>query len=249
MMRLRSLLLTSAVALLSGAALAADIPEYVPPPPPPPPPPVVYDWTGFYIGAQGGWAWGESAIDITLDGLGFMVPPTSEFDIEGVFAGGQLGYDMQVGSWVFGLVGDGVWTDIEGFQEQSGDDGFETQLNWVASLRGRVGFALDRFLPYITGGFAFGEMDSTVGDTDGAGNFDPIATGGAGIATGSEIATGWTAGGGIEVGVLDWLSIGSEYRYTDVEADFDETADTGAPEEWTADARFHSIRAFANLRF
>jgi outer membrane immunogenic protein len=208
-----------------------------------------YDWSGLYFGGHGGWAWGESEINVTADGLGFLVPPGSEFDLEGPFAGGQVGYDMQMGHWVLGVAGDGSWIDADGFQEQSGDDGFATELEWIASVRARVGVAFDRFLPYITGGFAFGEMDSTVGDTDGAGNFSPVAAGGAGIASGSEIAIGWTAGGGVELGLLDWLSIGAEYRYTDIEADFNETADTGVNEQWDADARFHSVRGTVNIRF
>ena len=78
------------------------------------PPPIVsvYDWGGFYIGANGGWGSSHKCWDFALPG----VPVLAEgcHDATGGVAGGQIGYRWQSGTWVFGLEAQGDWADLKG---------------------------------------------------------------------------------------------------------------------------------------
>ncbi|HEX9903335.1 MAG TPA: outer membrane beta-barrel protein [Propylenella sp.] len=93
-----SRLLTSAAvfALLAPAAFAADIPVYEAPPPLVSPTPIAYNWSGFYIGAHGGFGWGSGAFD------------------DGPVIGGQIGMNWQWNNFVLGAEGDGSWVDFGG---------------------------------------------------------------------------------------------------------------------------------------
>lgn len=122
----------SVLAILSGAALAADLPTFSPPPPPAPmlsTTPIAYNWSGFYVGAHGGWGWGSgNGID------------------DGFVVGGQIGVNWQFNNFVLGAEGDGSFVDW-------GD------VSAIGTVRLRGGFAFDRFLAYGTGGAAIGEDD------------------------------------------------------------------------------------------
>jgi outer membrane immunogenic protein len=179
---MRKIVLAGAVlAALTPAAYAADMPAPAPIETVAPEP--AFSWSGFYIGAHGGWSWGETDPEGVLD-IG---------DAEGFVVGGQLGYNWQWDSWVLGLEGDGSFTDADD------DDGFDAAIeqNFLASIRGRVGFAADRFLIYGTGGAAFTglEVDFVLGDDDEADYF------------------GWVAGGGIEYAITDNVTLGVEYLH------------------------------------
>jgi outer membrane immunogenic protein len=104
------LLGTAAVALVGMAApaLAADMPYKAPPPAPYVAP--IYDWTGFYIGGNGGWGQSHSCVDF-LDATGVAVAQGCG-NRSGGLAGGQLGYRWQSGQWVFGLEAQGDWADL-----------------------------------------------------------------------------------------------------------------------------------------
>ena len=93
---LRRLAGVSAFALLTGAAYAADIPIYQPPPAMMSPTPIAYNWSGFYIGAHGGYGFGDGAFD------------------DGIVIGGQIGVNWQWNSFVLGVEGDGSWVDFGG---------------------------------------------------------------------------------------------------------------------------------------
>lgn len=177
---MRLLLITGASLLvLSSPSMAADMPPYVPPEPVA----VPFTWTGFYLGAHGGWNWAET----DADGLDIG-------DTDGFVVGGQLGYNWQWDSFVFGIEGDGSFADSE--------DGFpdaDIEQNFLASIRGRLGFGLDRFLIYGTGGAAFTGLDVGFlsGDDDESTFF------------------GWVVGGGIEYAITDNVSFGVEYLHYD----------------------------------
>jgi outer membrane immunogenic protein len=122
----------SVLAILSSAAVAADLPVFSPPPAPMlSTTPIAYNWSGFYIGAHGGWGFGEGSANGNPVEDGFVV-------------GGQIGVNWQFNQFVLGIEGDGSFVDW-GAVEAIG----------TARLRG--GFAFDRFLAYGTGGGAFGE--------------------------------------------------------------------------------------------
>ena len=144
---------------------AKAAPAYVVPP--------LYNWTGFYVGINGGYGWGTSS---------FSAPfTTGSFDTSGGLVGGTLGYNWQSGQVVFGLEGDLDWTSIRG-SSPCGASSCETRNDWLGTVRGRLGYAFDRFMPYVTGGAAFGNIKTSI----------------AGFGSSSDTNIGWTLGAGIE---------------------------------------------------
>ena len=97
----------------------------------------INNWTGFYLGAMGGYAQENS------DGLG---------SLSGGFAGGTAGYNWQMGNVVLGIEADAAWADIG-----STFGPFETQVRSTGTVRGRVGYAFDQVLVYGTGGYAWAD--------------------------------------------------------------------------------------------
>jgi outer membrane immunogenic protein len=150
-----------------------------------------FTWTGLYAGAFGGGAWGRSDFSAPLT--------TGTFDTDGWLAGGTLGYNYQTGNIVLGIEGDAAWTDIKG-TAACGALTCETKNNWLATVRGRAGYAFGRFLPYITGGAAFGDIKTSV----------------SGLGSSNETRVGWTAGGGLEANIAGPWSAKVEYLYVDL---------------------------------
>lgn len=223
----RSYLLAGAAALSLGfvsAAQAADPIIYEQPPVMMPA--AMYDWSGFYAGLTGGYATGDADWSATL-------PDGGSFDVDGAFIGGVAGYNVQNGAWVYGVEGDLVWSDIDGSDVALDGDGISGEINWMGSVRGRLGYAFDNILPYVTAGVAFGDTDVSI-----------VGPGFA--ASDSQMHVGWTAGLGVEVGVTQNISASLEYRYTDLgseDYDFAPSFDTEASTE------FHTIGAAVKWRF
>jgi outer membrane immunogenic protein len=168
-------------AIVAGSAVAADLPPAPPPRAPVvyAPPPPVYSWTGFYIGINGGWGFGKS--DWTFDNFS-----TGNFNVNGGVLGATAGFNWQSDWFVAGLEGDadGSWMDGKSaacVPVTTNGAQCETKNKWLATLRGRIGYAADRVLFYATGGVAFGDV---VVNT--AANWQ------------TDTKTGWTAGAGIE---------------------------------------------------
>jgi outer membrane immunogenic protein len=192
---MKKLLLASAGILALGvvSASAADLPRhrampekapvYVPP---------AWSWTGPYIGINGGWGFGRSEFSDPF--------PSGSFDTSGGLVGGTLGYNYQLdNNVVFGLEGDIDWSDIHGSAPCAGTT-CETRNNWLGTARGSLGYALGNFMPYVTGGAAFGDIKSSI----------------AGIGDSHETKAGWTAGGGIEAHISGPWSAKLEYLYVDL---------------------------------
>ena len=218
---MKRLLLASAGLLALGAvsASAADLPRHraMPEKAPAYVPPPVYNWTGFYVGINGGGAWGHSD---------FSAPISTSLNTSGGLVGGTIGYNYQMGQVVFGVEGDGDWSGIRG-STTCGATTCDIHNNWLATARGRLGYAFDRFMPYVTGGAAFGDIKSSV-----AGFGDTTTT-----------RAGWTAGGGLEVAIAGPWTAKVEYLHVDLGS-----AATAVP---GADASFKSdiVRAGVNYRF
>jgi len=151
-----------------------------------------YNWTGFYVGINGGYAWGTSD---------WSAVPAANNKPTGWLVGGTIGYNYQVGSFVWGLEGDFDWADVSD-ETACGAFACRTKNTWLATARGRVGYAFDRWLPYFTGGAAFGRV--------AASSTDPAAPGD------SDTLTGWTVGGGLEYAFLANWSAKIEYLYVDL---------------------------------
>jgi outer membrane immunogenic protein len=172
--------------------------------------PAVHDWSGFYAGVNGGY--GAGTVDWTGDyNLGGSVVGSEDgsFDISGWTAGGQVGANMQMGNFVLGVEGDINWANISGEGDPiDGNDPDSTvpsgTLDWLGSLRGRAGIAMDTVLLYGTAGLAWGGGSMTLTNLD---SLDDDRT--------EDVsASGWLAGVGAEMAVSDNMSVRAEYTYT-----------------------------------
>jgi outer membrane immunogenic protein len=225
MRRTVAILAAGLSACLAPAALAADMPLA-------PPPPVVipvYSWTGCYIGANVGGHWGSDKITTTSspnngaffgpDRAGYFdsLTPTT-YHPQGVAGGVQGGCKLQAGNFVAGFEADADW--LSGtfartvvapanpvFLPAGTFLSNETKATFLGTVRARVGVAVNRMLLFVTGGAAFG----TVNTTDSLGTIF-------GIATTSTTAKriGWTVGGGIESALTDNWLLRAEYLYVDL---------------------------------
>ncbi len=173
------------MALAMTPALAADVPpgRYMPPPRAPAFVPF-FSWNGMYVGINAGYGFGHSKWTNTTTGA-----TTGDFDVNGGVIGGTVGYNVQLSNMVVGLEADIAWSNIKGSTTTNCAGPCETSNNWLGTARGRIGYAFDRFLPYITAGAAFGDIKGTIG----VGRF-------------TETQVGWTAGLGVEYAFLGNLS-------------------------------------------
>src|SRR5215475_10917029 len=101
-----------------------------------PVPVAIYNWTGFYLGGFGGYAWENASTDPKM---------------EGGFAGGTIGYNWQASNIVFGLEADGAWADVNASATALGIT-VASKTDALGTVRGRIGVAVDRVLLYTTGG-------------------------------------------------------------------------------------------------
>jgi outer membrane immunogenic protein len=187
--------------LSAGVAQAADMPIKAAPAAAPPP----FNWTGFYIGAHAGGAWGTAESEIPFQILSHQfVFPLASHNVNGFVAGGQVGYNWQVNPWlVFGIEGQFSWTDAKGSTPcvvvlRCTDD-----VRSIFTLAGRLGYALDRTMIYIKGGVAWADIRHTI-DFLGV---DAI--------TASTTRTGAMIGTGIEHAFAPNWSAKIEYNFMD----------------------------------
>ena len=214
-------LLVGTVALafvaLTTPTIAAKAPPVVTPP--------IYNWTGCYLGGNVGWTSAHtSGILAIYNGFLLGEPPSSFWlgagNTPSFIGGGQVGCNYQSGQFVFGIEGDADWRRLSrtGYllpgvvASSNGEFGnFSLTSNWQASLRGRLGYAVDRTLWYATGGIAWTRLSfrgnlSIFNDDDGdIGTYN--------IAPVSKTPVGWTLGGGVEYAVREDVTIGLEGRY------------------------------------
>ncbi len=206
----RLLLATTAAVALAAPALAADLPVAMPTKAPAYVP--AWSWTGFYLGANlgGAWARASDTETATLGGAVIGVTQTSE-TLSGVIGGGQVGYNWQTGNFVFGLEADvdGSSQNATGsFALPTGVISANDKITAFGTARGKLGWAADRWMFYVTGGFAWQSLSSNV-------TFTP--TGGAvtGIGSNSTTRGGYAVGGGVAVALWgNWFG-GAEYLYLD----------------------------------
>jgi outer membrane immunogenic protein len=158
-----------------GAAAAADVLPLPPPLPPPLPMPVVqvFSWTGFYIGGNAGWGWtnGSGTFTTALGADPFTVSSN------GFLGGAQLGYNWQTGPFVLGAEADFQGTTASGSLNASAGPTISATAKtpWFGTVRGRVGYAMDRILLYATAGTVYGDS-SWSGTESTVGNFSSSTT-------------------------------------------------------------------------
>ena len=146
----RVFLASVALMALTGAAAAADLPPAPAPYYKAPYAAPYYNWTGFYLGVNGGGGFGRSTWD-----------STGSFNLTGALAGGTIGYNYQYGRAVIGAEGDIDWSGMKGSTTAGCAAGCQTSDSWLSTVRARLGYAADRFLPYVTGGAAFGNIQAS----------------------------------------------------------------------------------------
>ena len=188
---MKKYLLASVAALglvAAGAASAADLPSrkgpvvapvYVP----------AFTWTGFYVGANAGYGWGN------VNANGFA----NVGDLDGFVGGGQVGYNYQMGQFVVGLE-----ADLQAADLSSGNNLglINVKTDYFGTVRARVGVAFDRFMPYITGGWAYGNVKTSIP--------------GIGFSSDRSHTGGYAVGAGLEYAVTNNIIAGVEYLYVDL---------------------------------
>jgi outer membrane immunogenic protein len=233
----------------SAADLAAKAPAYKAPPP------EIWNWSGFYIGANVGGAWSDNSTTYTMPftaaGNSFatcgapagvplpVLTGSNPFDLStdctrpsSVIGGGQIGYNWQQASWVFGLEADGQWQQLVqhsfvrfGSNPAAGKPMgsvatdtayFRSEQGALGTFRGRVGWTGGSWLLYATGGLAVGDVKHSATEVLAPGNTCPAVSGN--CRTGSDDTTkvGWTVGAGAEWMFARNWSIGAEYLYVDL---------------------------------
>jgi outer membrane immunogenic protein len=204
------------------AALAADMPrpsykapQYIAP---------LFTWTGFYVGLNAGYGWGNS--DWSGAGGNFQVAP------KGFLGGGTLGYNYQTGVFVWGLEGDIDYMNLKGTAPSAVCASCTFKDTWLGTFRGRIGYSFDRWLPYITGGAAYGNA------------YVSTATGSA-----SGTKQGWTAGAGVEYAWFGNWSAKLEYLYVDLGTTTCSQAACGFATDEQVKFKANLVRAGVNYRF
>ena len=205
-------LLSAAVAACSiGTASAADLPRKAPPAVVPLGPAV--NWSGFYIGAHVGAAWGTiesqlSGIEFVRDGgIQGLTFPVSSHTVNGFLGGGQIGWNFQSGVWVIGIEAQGSWADIDGKTPCVLVLTCRTDIDWVVTLAGRLGFTADKALIYVKGGVAWAKSEYSAAFDIGVG---PVLS-----VSAEDTRTGLMLGAGVEYQFLPNWSAKIEYNYID----------------------------------
>lgn len=156
-----------------------------------------FSWTGCYVGANLGF--GNSPRDWTVTGIGVSA---GSHDATGIVGGGQAGCDLQTGNLVFGFEGMFDWSGMNDSHSIAGVN-LQTDVNWLATLTGRAGWAVDRALFYVKGGAAWTDDDYA------------ITALGATASANDVTRSGWTVGGGLEWSFAPAWSAKLEYNYMD----------------------------------
>ena len=210
-----------------NVAFAADMPVKAPPIVP-----VVYNWTGCYVGGNGGWKWARfnESVDTNagtffIPGIGLIPFAPGHVDLDHATAGsgafgGQIGCRWENAEhWVFGAEGDFDWNNLHATVINTSPittgifpgDTFDNRIRWQSSARITLGRSYDRWLVYGTGGIAFARVDMDA-------NFIPVVVNGipfpGSVASDSKTLVGGTVGLGTAYMVTRNWEIGAEYRYT-----------------------------------
>jgi outer membrane immunogenic protein len=183
--------------------MAADLPAAPAPAPAPvysrPAPMSGYNWSGLYLGINGGGAWGTSSFDFPG-----TATTTGSFKTSGGLVGGTLGASWQMSFIVFGFEGDGDWARISGSAlcpAPAAGSSCQASDSWLATGRARLGVAVREWLFYGTAGGALGDVKMS----DGAAFAGQTVT-----------RIGWSAGAGIEYGFSQSASVKAEYLHVDL---------------------------------
>jgi outer membrane immunogenic protein len=227
-------------AIMASPALAADIYKndagslkdtpYTP----------AFSWTGFYLGANVGYAWGD--VESRSD-EGFEEDDASvSYDADGVLAGAQIGYNVQRGRFVFGVEGELGWLGGEGdkFIVDDPDNFGEAEFGAYGVLAARIGIASERALFYVKGGWALANVDLSAGDLD-SGDIDEDNS-----TSVDETLSGYAIGGGVEYALSQNWTVKAEYLYMNFG---EEKSRSAEGESFEHEIDLHTAKIGVNYKF
>lgn len=224
---------------IAGAS-AADLGRMPVKAPPAPYVVPVYNWNGFYIGGHVGWGRTESSWSETFTGL------SGDNSENGFLGGGQIGYNWQFNNILLGIEGQISATDLSASRTFGPNVIGDTMtasadLNWIASLTGRLGFTANNWLFYMKGGGAWADVDANA----------TVNIVGSGTFTGarSDTRSGWTIGGGAEWGFAPNWSALLEYQFYDFGDRSFTPALAPAGTNLTVESDIHTVKLGVNYRF
>ena len=205
-----SLAAALSVLALGSAAVAADLPRRATAPAPYVAPVPVFTWTGFYAGVNAGYGWGsqKGTADAAYGSL------------DGAQIGGTAGYNYQMGQIVLGMEGDMDWSNAK-----STNGANVSKQTSIGTVRGRLGYSVDRVLLFTTGGYAGGSVERSVGANSA-----------------KDWHNGYALGAGMEYAITNNVSAKAEYLYTDLAS----KTDTGVSR---AGLTQNTVRMGVNYRF
>jgi outer membrane immunogenic protein len=165
-----------------------------------------YNWSGAYAGLHAGHSWGDGDGVYTVGGVRIE---TANLNADGFMLGGQVGYNWQFGSVVAGIEGDLAFSNADGNDDIFSFPGgvvpvatTHAEMDYLGSITGRLGYAVDRALFYAKGGVGFTRLEIT-----------DISLGGFNNASGKESVAGWTLGAGVEYALNDNWTVKGEYQF------------------------------------
>jgi outer membrane immunogenic protein len=231
------------------SALAADFPAAPRPAAPSYVPQRVYDWMGFYAGGNVGGGWANARSDFSAGGGATFASAST--NLSGVLGGAQLGGNWQTGSFVLGGETDFQFSGLDGSITAptcppaicgvAVSARYSQKIPWFGTVRARVGYAQDTWMVFLTGGYAYARVEANAFASAGAVS---------GTLSRSEIRSGWTVGGGVELGLSPQWTVKLEYLYLDFGSHSRTWTITGLP-ALTERSRISEnlVRAGVNYRF
>lgn len=229
---LRKLLISTAIVAISSTLTHAADPVPVDDPVPPVIDEARFDWTGGYVGGFVGYGFGDTEHINLGDSTGGL-------DIKGFVGGATIGYDWQFDNIVVGIEADIAGSGISGSHGPAtfgpftcGTGPCETEVDWIANFRARLGVANNNWLFYAVGGIAYAGVDARISN-------DPT------LQAGSDTVHGWTYGGGLEYAFGNNWTTRLEYTYTDLGSwRYDSNSS-----DFNATAEFSTVKFGVNYRF
>jgi len=250
-------LATVSILALAATAFAADLPSDAPEPAVP-----AFSWTGLYFGVHGGYQFSDAQVELEdvsgplleRDIAQGILPSRESVEKDGALGGVQVGYNHQIGTFVLGAEADFSALDAEGstlYREFDPNPPFfaytnttfRSELDWLATFRGRAGVTFDRALVYATGGLAVGQVENSMEiEVEGIYSRSPW--------TSSDTQVGYAVGGGVEYLITDALSLKAEYLYYDLgDQDLHASDPAFGSLDYTFETDGHMVRGGLNVGF
>jgi outer membrane immunogenic protein len=230
-MSMKKIVIAALLASVATSAFAADLPSRKGPPPAPvyyaPP----FTWTGFYVGVNGGGAFTDMRDNQFIGGGSVFGSPS------GAVVGGQIGYNYQINQLVLGLEGSFDWADLN--KDRTFADGSSNSLkvDSLATVLGRIGYAYDRTLFYVAGGYAGADVKAS--------SFNDTITG-LSYPGSSSWQSGYAIGAGIEYAMTNNISVKGEYLFSQLGS---KTYYGGSPDVTKAGIDINTFKIGVNYKF